>query len=140
VNLVETGLPGNLVTLRKSLVTAMTAKVVVDVAAEDAGTEVTVMLLVNLAITTKTKLKKPLKPLFCDETWAENAATDELTKKMIQKNHVTLTALLFESNGEESADVNGSLTPLSQTEFLILMVLQEKLSLEKLMKKWRVFL
>jgi len=68
--------------------------------------------------------------------------TDELTgdKKMIQKNHAILTVLIFAINGEESADGNGSLTPLSQMESLILMVSREKLSLEKLMKKWRVFL
>jgi len=67
---------------------------------------------------------------------------DKLTdkKKMLQKNHLTLKALLFANNGKESADVNGSLTPPSLTESLILMVSEEKLSLEKLMKKWRVFL
>jgi len=69
--------------------------------------------------------------------------TDKLTdeKKMLQKNHLTLKALLFANNGKESADVDGSLTPQSLTESLILMVLsQEKLSLERLMKKWKVFL
>jgi len=67
VNLVKTVLPVNLVTLRKSLVTAMIAKVVVDVAIEDADTGAREILPANLAMMTKKKLKKPLKRLFSDE-------------------------------------------------------------------------
>jgi len=146
-NLVKTVLPANLVTPPKSLVMVTIANVV-DVAAEDTG----VILLVNLAMTTKKMLKKQLRLLFSVETWAaidfykklqvillpNPQGVDETAdeKKMLQKNHETKA--LFAD--EESADVNGSLTPPFQTESLILMVSQEKLSLEKLMKKWRVFL
>merc|ERR1712117_463270 len=95
--------PMNLVTLRKNLVKVMLVNVA-DVAAEDDDKDDEMNLLQNLL---------PLQR----EGMVESA--DE--KKMLQKNH-GMTKALFENNGEESADVNGSLTPLSPTESLILMV------------------
>jgi len=63
MNLVRTVLPKNLVIPQKNLVTVTIA----DVVAGDVDAKATVILLVNLAMTTK-KLKKQLKPLFSDET------------------------------------------------------------------------
>jgi len=69
----------------------------VDVAAEDADTEVMEILLVSLAMATKKKLKKQrLKPLFSDETLVEaveDAAVMPLTnlvKTVSPKNLVIL--------------------------------------------------
>jgi len=67
VNLVKTVLPKNLVTLLKSLVTVTIA---IDVDA-DADEEARVILLANLATTTKKLKKQLLKPLFFDETLVE---------------------------------------------------------------------
>jgi len=63
MNLVRTVLPKNLVIPQKNLVTVTIA----DVVAGDVDAKATVILLVNLAMTTK-KLKKQLNPLFSDET------------------------------------------------------------------------
>jgi len=131
VNLVKMVSPMNLVTLRKNLVKVMLVNVV-DVAAEDDDKDVT-----NRKILKKTlmqpQLRRPqpgdfyknvyevilLQNLLPLQREGMDESADE--KKMLQKNH-GMTKALFANNGEESADVNGSLTPLSPTESLILMV------------------
>jgi len=141
-------LPVNLVMLRKSLVKVMLVNVV---AAEDADTDDVMILKILKKALMQPRLRRPQPGDFYKNVYevtllwnllilrleGMDESADE--KKMLQKNH-GITKALFANNGEESADVNGSLTPLSPTESLILMVSQEKLSLEKLMKKWRVFL
>jgi len=131
VNLVKTVSPVNLVTLRKSLVKVMLVNV--DVAAEDPDTNDVMNPKIRKKMLMQPQLRRPQPGDFYKNVYEvillQNLLTPRLEgmdesadeKKMLQKNH-GITKALFANNGEESADVNGSLTPLSPTESLILMV------------------